>query len=88
MEAEQSERNFYQGILQIAVACYHLGNQNQRGAMILLGEGINRLQPYCPTYANLDLETFLSQSAELLAGLQASLPVPPLHLPQLRELTP
>ncbi|XQQ07818.1 MAG: DUF309 domain-containing protein [Leptolyngbya sp. IPPAS B-1204] len=37
MEAIEPQKTFYQGILQIAVALYHLGNQNFRGAIILLG---------------------------------------------------
>ena len=32
MEASEPEKTFYQGILQIAVALYHLSNQNLRGA--------------------------------------------------------
>jgi len=48
LEAIAPEKNFYQGILQIAVGCYHLGNDNWRGAVILLGEGIRRLADYSP----------------------------------------
>ena len=46
IDAEPSEKNFYQGILQIAVALHHLSNLNWRGAVILMGEGINRLRFY------------------------------------------
>jgi len=31
MESAEPEKTFYQGILQIAVACYHLENNNWRG---------------------------------------------------------
>ena len=34
IEAPEADRKFYQGILQIAVALYHLGNQNLRGAVL------------------------------------------------------
>lgn len=44
IEATEPEKTLYQGILQIAVALYHLENSNLRGAMILLGEGTNRLR--------------------------------------------
>ena len=50
MESAEPEKTFYQGILQIAVACYHLENNNWRGAVILLGEGVRRLQHYQPDY--------------------------------------
>ena len=70
MEAMEPQRTFYQGILQIAVALYHLGNDNLRGATILLGEGSNRLRRYQPTYAEVDVTALVTQSTELLARLQ------------------
>jgi uncharacterized protein len=77
MEAMEPEKTFYQGILQIAVALYHLGNHNQRGAMILLGEGIYRLSRYQPEYAEIDVTQLITQSAELLKTVQQ---MPPDHI--------
>jgi hypothetical protein len=74
MEASEPEKRFYQGILQIAVALYHLGNHNWRGAVILLGEGINRLSYYQPSYAGIAVEDLLGQSAKLLSALQQAGP--------------
>lgn len=70
MEALGQNKRFYQGILQIAVACYHLGNLNWRGAVILLGEGIGRLTDYQPVYESIDVEALLTESIELLQALQ------------------
>jgi uncharacterized protein len=70
MEAMEPQRTFYQGILQIAVALYHLGNANVRGATILLGEGTNRLRRYQPIYAGVDVAALVEQSMGLLAELQ------------------
>lgn len=70
MEATEPEKTFYQGILQIAVALYHLGNQNLRGAVILLGEGMNRLGRYQPTFAGIATTQLLDQSRALQATLQ------------------
>lgn len=70
IEASDPPRSLYQGILQIAVACYHLSNRNVRGAIILLGEGINRLRPYQPDYAGLDITQLMIDSGELLTQLQ------------------
>jgi len=70
MEASEPDKRFYQGILQIAVACYHLTNHNWRGAAILLGEGISRLLNYQPTYENLDVTELVRQSNDLLIALQ------------------
>jgi predicted metal-dependent hydrolase len=74
MEAGEPEKTFYQGILQIAVALYHLSNQNWRGAAILLGEGINRLGYYQPVYGGIAVDELLGQSAQLLKVLQQAGP--------------
>lgn len=74
MEAFNPHKQFYQGILQIAVACYHLGNLNWRGAVILLGEGIGRLRDYQPAYEGIDVTSLVIQSAELLKALQQTEP--------------
>ncbi|MTJ46539.1 DUF309 domain-containing protein [Dolichospermum sp. UHCC 0259] len=70
IDSIEPDKTFYQGILQIAVGLYHLGNHNQRGAMILLGEGSNRLRRYLPTYGGINVEELLTQSVDLLTTLQ------------------
>ncbi|MGF1938114.1 MAG: DUF309 domain-containing protein [Nostoc sp. ChiQUE02] len=70
IEAGEPEKTFYQGILQIAVALYHLENRNWRGAVILLGEGSNRLRRYPSSYGGIDVDELLSESAVLLTTLQ------------------
>ncbi|XGV96989.1 MAG: DUF309 domain-containing protein [Leptolyngbya sp. BL-A-14] len=74
IEATEPDKKFYQGILQIAVALYHLSNQNWRGAVILMGEGMNRLRHYQPSYASIDMEAFLAQTAQVLHVLQQTGP--------------
>ncbi|PZO37410.1 MAG: DUF309 domain-containing protein [Pseudanabaena frigida] len=66
----QSDRAFYQGILQIAVGLYHLKNQNWHGAAILLGEGTSRLPAYLPEYQSIDLENLLEDSLHILRTVQ------------------
>ena len=81
IEAAEADKKFYQGILQIAVALYHLGNQNLRGAVILLGEGSNRLRAYSVGYVQIDISDFIQQAIELLTDLQTHDPQQPLPLP-------
>ena len=70
IEAPELDKRFYQGILQIAVGCYHLSNLNQQGAMILLGEGIKRLSEYQPVYYDIDVTQLVTESYSLLTSLQ------------------
>lgn len=72
IEAPNFEKNFYQGILQIAVSLYHLGNQNWRGAVILLGEGLNRLRKYPPNHGGVEVAELMAQGAEILSALQSA----------------
>jgi predicted metal-dependent hydrolase len=74
IEASEPEKTFYQGILQIAVALYHLGNRNWRGAVILLGEGSNKLRRYQSNYGGINLEDLLYESVTLLKALQQAGP--------------
>jgi uncharacterized protein len=83
MEATEPQKTFYQAILQIAVALYHLGNANVRGACILLGEGTNKLTRYEASYAGIDVDELLDNSAALLRQLQQS---PEIALPPLPKI--
>lgn len=71
MDAIDPDKKFYQGVLQIAVACYHLHNRNWRGAVTLLGEGIGRLPYYQPVYASIDVTRLIQDSSNLLQTLQS-----------------
>ncbi|QQE65801.1 hypothetical protein GFS31_24910 [Leptolyngbya sp. BL0902] len=70
MEAESMEKPFYQGILQIAVGLYHLGNHNWRGATILIGEGVNRLRPFEPSYGGVAVADLVDLGWAWLVALQ------------------
>ena len=70
MESTEPDKSFYQGILQISVALYHLGNSNFRGAIMLLGEGSNRLARYPSIYCEVDVDELLEHTISLLKALQ------------------
>ncbi|EAZ87962.1 DUF309 domain-containing protein [Crocosphaera chwakensis] len=70
IDAAESDKRFYQGILQVAVGCYHLTNHNWRGAVILLGEGVRRLRDYQPDHETINVTQLLEESQGLLKYLQ------------------
>ena len=74
IDSVESDKRFYQGILQVAVGCYHLTNHNWRGAVILLGEGVRRLRDYQPDYETVNVAQLLEESQVLLKYLQATDP--------------
>jgi predicted metal-dependent hydrolase len=70
MEAAMVEKPFFQGILQLAVALYHLGNHNWHGTAILLGEGISRLEPFEPNYRGVEVTALLDCASAWLEAVQ------------------
>jgi uncharacterized protein len=70
MDSIDPDKKFYQGVLQISVACHHLQNHNLKGAAILLGEGIGRLRYYQPVYAGIDVTQLIHDSHQLLLHVQ------------------
>ncbi|WP_094554043.1 DUF309 domain-containing protein [Synechococcus sp. 1G10] len=78
------DRPVLQGILQIAVAHLHLERGNQRGATILLGEGVGRLARSGSEALGLDLVHLRQASTARLRCLQAGGDPAALPLPSLQ----
>jgi uncharacterized protein len=76
-------RPLLQGILQIAVAELHYERGNLRGATILMGEGLGRLQGDLEGGLGLDLDSLRLQVGERLQALQQQRPLQGLDLPYL-----
>ena len=49
---------FFQGLIQIAVAFYHRQNQNLRGALALLQDGLEKITFHQPGFLGLELQVF------------------------------
>jgi predicted metal-dependent hydrolase len=65
-------RKFYQGLIQAAVALYHFGNGNIRGAKKLYNSSRDYLRPYGSKHMGLDLEAFLGQFGRCFAEVAAT----------------
>lgn len=53
-------RRFFQGLIQAAVALYHLENGNEIGSRKLVASSAAYLQTYRPRYLGLDVDRFLA----------------------------
>jgi predicted metal-dependent hydrolase len=67
------DRRFYQGLIQAAVAVYHAGNGNARGARRLFHSGRRYMAAYPTRHLGLDVPAFW---AALEAALAELLPDP------------
>ena len=64
-------RRFYQGILQIGVAMYHVRRGNHHGAVYMLTRGSMYLQAFAPRCQSVDVADLLEQATQILAAVRA-----------------
>lgn len=78
--ADDDDRAFYQGLIQVAAGLLHLERRNMRGARNKLSEGVEKLRPYEPAHRGIFVNELIGQATRLLDGLnQGQLPylIPP-----------
>ncbi len=85
-------RLFYQGLIQLAVALYHLSNGNRRGALNLLAKGVDKLAAYQPVCQGIDVDTLCREARVWLDRVRqagtAEVTVDPEQLPRIRWIAP
>jgi hypothetical protein len=78
--ADERERDFFQGLIQIAAGLLHLQRRNARGARNKLAEGIAKLHGYQPVHRGAGVSELIGQAGDILRDLESgALPylVPP-----------
>jgi uncharacterized protein len=78
--ADESERDYFQGLVHVAVAWYQAGRRNEVGCERQLEKALRRLGPYAPAHRGLDVEALLA-SVEAARGRFPDLPPPLLRAP-------
>ena len=78
--AEPAERDFFQGLVHVAVAWYQAGRGNAVGCERQLEKAARRLGPYAPVHRGLDVAAAL-ESVEAARGRFPDLPPPVLRAP-------
>ena len=67
--AGPEERDFYQGLVHVAVAWYQHGRGNRVGTERQLEKALRRLAPFEPAHRGVDVAALRAQLAELLPTL-------------------
>ena len=70
-DAPQPERDFFQGLVHVAVAWYQAGRGRRIGTVRQLEKAIRRLTPYAPAHRGLDLDALLEQLRRALQVAQS-----------------
>jgi uncharacterized protein len=74
--AEPVERDFYQGLVHVAVAWYQAGRNRPVAMSRQLEKAIRRLAPYAPAHRGVAVEPLLEQLRAALAAGSLDLPRP------------
>jgi Domain of unknown function (DUF309) len=86
--APPAERDFFQGLVHVAVAWYQAGRGRRIGTERQLAKAIRRLQPFEPTNRGVDVSRLLAQLRELSARGSLDLPPPDLQWSVLEAAEP
>jgi uncharacterized protein len=73
--APAEERDFFQGLVHVAVAWYQAGRGRRIGTERQLAKAVRRLEPFAPAHRGIDLASLLEQLRHLHD--QGSLELPP-----------
>jgi predicted metal-dependent hydrolase len=78
--AAAEERDFFQGLVHVAVAWYQAGRGRRIGTERQLAKAMRRLAPYAPEHRGVELAPLLAQLQELSDRGSLDLPPPDLRL--------
>ena len=70
LEEPDPVRHMYQGILKVGVGFYHAMRGNHRGALIVMGGGIELLQPFRPSCMGIDIEALHDAAVRALEAFE------------------
>lgn len=88
MDTAGPDKRFYQALIQAAVALYHFGNGNLRGASKLYTSSRNYMDKYASPHQGIDTIRFWKEMQSCFTGLLAEMqtnPNPDRHALQLDE---
>ncbi|MGB8004698.1 MAG: DUF309 domain-containing protein [Gaiellaceae bacterium] len=77
--APAGERDFFQGLVHVAVAWYQAGRGRKIGTERQLEKAVRRLEPFAPAHRGIELEPLLVQLRELRSRDSLKLPPPALR---------
>jgi len=63
-------RDFFQGLIQLAVGFYHLSNSNLIGAESQISKGLEKLEIYGDSYAGMELARLRSEAGSWLERIR------------------
>lgn len=68
--ADDDERPFYQGLIQVAAGLLHLERRNARGALTKLQEGVAKLRPFEPAHRGIVVSELIGRAERIIDDLR------------------
>jgi uncharacterized protein len=69
--AEPAEKDFFQGLVHVAVAWHHAGRGNRPGCERQLAKAARRLEPFAPEHRGVDVAAVLASVAAAQREVEA-----------------
>jgi hypothetical protein len=74
--AQEPEKMFLQGLIQVTAAFHHLQRKNPRGTALLLQAALGRLERYPSSFGSISVALLCDDIREWLKALEAGAPAP------------
>jgi predicted metal-dependent hydrolase len=78
LRAQEPEKMFLQGLIQVTAAFHHLQRNNPQGTALLLQAALGRLERYPAFFADISVTCLCNDIREWLRALEAGAPAPQL----------
>ena len=70
-EVRDDSRNFYQGLIHLAVGLHHLTvKKNVTGGIAQLDKAVKKLTPYRPQFEGVELEKIITKIKRIIAAIK------------------
>ena len=76
LQAQEPEKMFLQGLIQVTAAFHHLRRHNSLGTVLLLQAALGRFERYPAHFGGVSVTLLCSDIREWLQALEAGTPVP------------
>src|ERR1035437_2906563 len=84
LAAQEPEKTFLQGLIQVAAAFHHFQRGNREGTSSLLRAALRRLDPHSPAFAGISVTPLWQGIREWLRALDAGDALSNLPFPQIQ----
>jgi predicted metal-dependent hydrolase len=84
LRAQEPEKMFLQGLIQVTAAFHHLQRNNPQGTALLLQAALGRLERYPAFFGDVSVALLCNDICKCLQALEAGAPAPQLGPPRIR----